>query len=193
MKGRKAIVITGTPGTGKSSVAKIVAERLHLKLHSLNKIAEESGSLSGKDPGRDAIVINAGQLRKALGRLLKDGGDDVVFEGHFGELVPKGFVKAAVVLRTHPLVLKERLGKRGYSAEKVKENAEAELLDACLIAAVEAFGEDAVREVDTTSLNPMDAAEEVVSAIRGRGGLPAGSISWVTRLEGEGHLRDLIP
>jgi adenylate kinase len=193
MKRENAVVITGTPGTGKSSVAEVVAKRLGAKLISLNIIAAESGALSTKDLARDTTLIKTGQLRKALNKLLKEGEEDVVVEGHFGELVPKAHVRMAVVLRTNPLVLRDRLRKRGYSAEKVKENVEAELLDACLIAAVEAFGEDAVREVDTTEMTPEDAAEQVLAAIDGRRSLPAGSVSWVNRLEDEGHLRDLIP
>jgi adenylate kinase len=132
-------------------------------------------------------------LKKALKNVLEESTGEVVVEGHFGELVPKVYVKMAIVLRTNPLVLRDRLRKRGYPAKKVKENVEAELLDACLIAAVEAFGEMVVCEVDTTEITPEDAAEHVLAAIHGRGGLPVGSISWVTRLEGEGHLRDLIP
>lgn len=193
MKRQNAVVITGTPGTGKTSVAEVVAEKLGAKLVSLNLIAAESGALSTKDYVRDTMLIKTGQLRKALNRLLKESEKDMVVEGHFGELVPKAHVRMAIVLRTNPLVLKDRLRKRGYPAEKVKENIEAELLDACLISAVEAFGEGVVREVDTTEMTPEDAAEQVLLAIDGKGGLPAGSISWVTRLEGEGRLRDLIP
>jgi adenylate kinase len=189
---KKAIVITGTPGTGKSSVAEIVAEKLNIRLLSLNQIAAESGALSTKDWGRDTTPIKMGALRKALVKRLGEGGGAVV-EGHFSEVVPKGYVRIVIVLRTDPLVLKERLKQRGYAAEKVKENVEAELLDACLIEAIEAFGKEMVREVDTTSTSSEDASEQVLAAIEGRGGLPAGSISWVSRLEDAGRLRDLIP
>jgi adenylate kinase len=189
---KNAVVITGTPGTGKSSVAGIVAERLGVKLLSLNIVAAESGALETKDRIRDSTLVKTGTLRKALRKILEERDGRAVVEGHFGELVPGGHVKVAIVLRANPFVLKERLSKRGYSAEKVKENVEAELVDACLIASVEAFGEDAVREVDTTGLTPQEAAEEVLRAIGGSGGLPAGSVNWVTKLEGEERLLELI-
>jgi len=192
MKRKRAIVITGTPGTGKSSVAELVASRIGARLLSLNIVAAESGALYAKDLARDSTLIRTGVVRKAINKILDEEERDVVVEGHFGELVPKAHVKMAIVLRSNPFMLRERLRKRGYSAEKVNENVEAELLDACLIAAVETFGEDIVREVDTTTLTPEGAAEEVLMAIDGRGGLPAGSVSWVTRLEGEGRLRELI-
>lgn len=193
MKEPAVIVITGTPGTGKSSVAGIVAARLGARLVSLNEVAVEAGALAAVDRGRDSRLIKVGQLRKALNSLLKEAVGQVVFEGHFGELVPKAHVKKAIVLRTNPLVLGERLRARGYPPEKVKENVEAELLDSCLIAAVEAFGEDAVREVDTTSVSPGEAAELVLKAVEGKGGLFPGSTSWITLLESEGRLRELIP
>ncbi len=192
MKKKRAIVITGSPGTGKSSVAELVAARLCAKLLSLNLVAAEAGALSTKDSARGSTLVKEGILRRALGKILGEKDGIVVIEGHFGELVPKEYVKIAVVLRSNPFILGERLGKRGYSVEKVKENVEAELLDACLIAAVEAFGKEAVREVDTSELTPEETAEDVLGAIKGRGGLPAGSVNWVTRLEGEGRLRELI-
>jgi adenylate kinase len=192
MKKKRVIVITGTPGTGKSSVAELVADRIGGKLLSLNLVAAESGALYAKDTIRDSKIVRTGALRKALNKILGEAEGEVVVEGHFGELVPKAHVKIAIVLRSNPFVLRERLSKRGYPAEKVNENVEAELLDACLIAAVEAFGEDTVREVDTTTLTSDEAAEEVLLAIEGRGGLPAGSVSWVTRLESEGRLLELI-
>jgi adenylate kinase len=192
MKRKRAIVITGTPGTGKSSVAELVAKRIGARVLSLNIVAAESGALYAKDSARDSTLVRTGVVRKALNKILSEEGGHVVVEGHFGELVPKAHVKMAIVLRLNPLVLRERLSKRGYSTEKVNENVEAELLDACLIAAMEAFGEGVVREVDTTTLTPEGVAEEILMAIDGRGGRPAGSVSWITRLESEGRLRELI-
>lgn len=192
MRSKRAIVITGTPGTGKSSVAEAVAKKTGAKVVNLNVVAAESGALGGNDDARGSRIVRTGVLRRALGGMLGDGKGDVVVEGHFGEIVPKGHVKVAIVLRTNPFVLRERLSGRGYSADKIGENVEAELLDACLIAAVEAFGEENVKEVDTTSLTPEEAADEVIRAVRGAGGLSAGSISWVTQLESEGRLRELI-
>ena len=192
MKKKNAIVITGTPGTGKSSVAEIVAEKMGAKLFSLNIVAAESGALCAKDSATDSRLVRTSVLRKALSKVLGEVDGEAVVEGHFGELVPKAHVSMAIVLRSNPFTLKERLSKRGYSVEKVNENVEAELLDSCLIAAVESFGDGSVREIDTTELTPEEAAEEALLAISGKGGLPAGSLSWVTRLEGEGRLLELI-
>lgn len=186
------MVITGTPGVGKTAVAKRLAEKMGVRLIELNLLAREAGGVEGKDPQRGTDIIKPRVVRSALRRILKESGEMVIVEGHYGELVPPEFVKVAIVLRTNPLSLTERLKGRGYPEAKVKENVEAELLDYCLIKAVEAYGEGRVVEVDTTELDTEGAVKEGEGIIRGEGGLPAGSINWIARLEREGTIKDLI-
>ena len=186
------MVITGTPGVGKTAVAKRLAEKLGVRLIELNLLAEEVGGIEGKDPERETEIIKPRVVRSALRKILKESGGTVIIEGHYGELVPPEFVMVAIVLRTNPLTLAERLKRRGYPEGKIKENAEAELLDCCLINAVEVYGEGRVAEVDTTELDAEGAVKEVEGIIHGEGGLPAGSINWIARLEREGKIKDLI-
>jgi adenylate kinase len=186
------VVITGTPGVGKTAVAKRLAEKMGVRLIDLNLLAREVGAISGKDLERETKIIKPRVLKSALRKILKESEETVIIEGHYGELVPQEFVKVAIVLRTNPLMLRERLKKRGYPEAKVKENVEAELLDYCLINAVEAFGEGRVAEIDTTELDAEGAVREGEGIIRGEGGLPAGSINWIAKLEREGTIKDLI-
>ena len=64
---------------------------------------------------------------------------NAVLEGHlaceFG--LPADFV---FITRTHPTTLEKRLRARGYSEQKVEENAMAELLDYCEICVRENYG-----------------------------------------------------
>lgn len=190
MAGGEAIVITGTPGVGKTEVAKMLSRETGRKLIELNALAKEPGGIKGRDIARETSIVDVAAVRRALRKALK-GNQNVIIEGHFAEIVPGAFVKATIVLRCNPLVLKERLIGRGYPDSKVKENVEAELLDSCLIAAVKSFG-DRVREIDTTGREVSDVAKEAERVLRGKGGLLAGSVNWISVLEIEGRLQDLI-
>jgi adenylate kinase len=190
MAGGEAIVITGTPGVGKTEVAKMLSGETGRKLIELNTLAKEAGGIKRRDSARGADIVDVAVIRRALRKVLK-GDQNVIIEGHFAEIVPGEFVKVAIVLRCNPFILKERLVKRGYPDSKVTENVEAELLDSCLIAAVKSFG-DRVREIDTTGMEVTDVAKEAERAFRGKGGMLAGSVNWISVLEIEGRLQDLI-
>ena len=189
---RNVVLITGTPGVGKSTVAKGIAERTGFRLIQLNLLAEEVGGIGSMDPERETQIIKPRVIRRALRKILRKSEGTVIVEGHYGELVPSEFVRVAVVLRTDPLKLRKRLRSRGYPEAKVKENVEAELLDCCLIGAVEAYGEGRVVELDMTESDTDGAVREVESIIRGKGGKPPGSINWIAKLEGEGKIKELL-
>lgn len=122
------IGITGTPGTGKSSVAKVLAtmlgfERIEcttfVKMHKL-------GTKKGKE-----IEVPIPRLKKALDKELKMH-KNVVVEGHLLCEMPLA-LDMIFVIRCAPTILVKRLGKRKYSKKKIHENLECELLDYCTI------------------------------------------------------------
>ncbi|MCS7098549.1 MAG: adenylate kinase family protein [Candidatus Methanomethyliaceae archaeon] len=185
------IVITGTPGVGKTTIARALSEKLGLKLMELNKLAKDIGAINGMDERREAQIINEGKIRRELEKILsKDYG--YVIEGHWGEIVPKKFVDYVIVIRTHPLVLMERLRKRGYSEGKIRENAQSELLDYCLIKSVEAFGEERVFEYDNTKGDLEEVIREIIKMIEEGVGPKPGSINWIEILEREGKIKEIL-
>jgi adenylate kinase len=169
-----------------------MSEKTSFRLIQLNLLAKEVKGISGEDYKRQTQIIKPGVIRRELRKILKKSEGTVIVEGHYGEIVPSEFVKLAIVLRTNPLKIRERLRKRGYSEAKVKENVEAELLDYCLINALESFGKERVAEIDTTDLDTGEAVREVEDIIGGKGGRSPGSINWIAKLESEGKIKDLI-
>lgn len=188
---KNAIVITGTPGVGKTTVARELAKTDGYRLIELNSIAKEVGALAGQDPDRGAAIIDETKLKRELARVLKSEGAKFIIEGHYGEIVPPKFVERVVVIRLDPRILRLRLIERGYPPSKVNENVQAEILDSCLVNAVEVFGEGIVLEVDATGLDFPQLLMSVREAVSGRG-LPPGSVNWLTRLQKEGVLHDFL-
>lgn len=108
------IAITGTPGTGKTTLCSSAND---WSVHSVSQLALAAG-LAGEVEADGAAPIDVEALAQTE---LPDG----LIDGHLSHLLP---VDAIVVLRCHPDVLRSRLEDREYTEEKVEENVEAELL-----------------------------------------------------------------
>lgn len=109
------VAISGSPGSGKSSVAKALAESLGLRYVSIGrifrKVAEELGvdfvelhKIAERDPAID-IMVDSIALEEA-----KRG--DVVIEGHLAAWIVKGMAQVRVYLKADPRVRAERIAKR---------------------------------------------------------------------------------
>jgi len=175
--------ITGTPGTGKKSIAPIVAKRLGTECLSLNEIARSYGLMTKS---------GAVDTQKLLARLKEDFSRNAVVFGHLlPYAVPPSALSKVVVLRCEPGVLKERLRLRGYSPSKIIENVEAELIGVVSSDAFDVYGAAKTREVDTTNSSPTEAASAVteVAASRRR---DAPRIDWTLDYDSGAKLRLLL-
>ncbi|HEY9246306.1 MAG TPA: adenylate kinase family protein [Candidatus Methanoperedens sp.] len=177
------LALTGTPGTGKTTVCGIINEK-YCKLFciiDLNKLVLNEGLHSGKDKERDSYIADLEKLQKRVKELISKSHDrDIIMEGHLSHFLP---ADAVIVLRAHPGALRKRLGKRNYSSRKIKENEDAEALDVILVESVERS--DKVFEIDTTDMAPLLVVEAIISIMESlkKGIIPEdflpGKISWI--------------
>lgn len=138
------LVITGTPGTGKTTVAKAIAARLGVTLAEANEVARRRKCF--KKGSRSEVDL--GKLEKALRKELH-GLKGFVAEGHLLCDV-KLACDACVVLRCNPRVLRKRLKARGYDRKKLADNLLCEALDYCLLKAEACYPAGRVVQVDAT-------------------------------------------
>jgi len=185
-----AILIGGTPGTGKTMVAKVLGSKLQIDVVSLGELADKSGCISAQDKARDTGIIDEDCLVDALVNLVDDKGKRILIEGHYIDLVPSGSVQWVFILRTHPQTLRERLVERDYKDEKVKENVEAEVLGVCQLDALDAFGEDRVLEIDTSEMTPPDVVLKIEQLISEEAAPTR--IDWMVTLEKQGRLSEFL-
>jgi len=139
------IALTGTPGTGKTAVARILRS-LGENVLDLNDIAFSNGLLGPYDRRRRTREVDLKGLRRLIGRI-HPGKGRLFLEGHYSHLLP---VDRAVVLRCAPATLRRRLSRRGYPRSKVRENSLAEALDEITVEAVARLGKGRVIEIETT-------------------------------------------
>ncbi|QDA32379.1 kinase [Thermococcus indicus] len=145
------IAVTGTPGVGKTTVSRLLSEKLGYEYVGVKEFAREKGI--GEMVG-DELEIDVDELAEAM--LREFHGRDVVIDGHLSHFVPADVV---IVLRADPRLVAERLMERGYSREKLAENVEAELVDVILVEALEE--NENVLEIDTTGKTPGEVVEEI--------------------------------
>lgn len=125
------IGITGTAGVGKSLFAgKVARDFSGISVIELNDIAKKYDLFFGSDKFGTKIVKISALNSKIEGLLNEHKNENLVLVGH---LLPELSIKldCVFVVRAKLDALIERLEKRGYAVEKIRENIIAEALDYC--------------------------------------------------------------
>ena len=167
------VAITGTPGTGKTSVSALLRERGHDVLD-MTQYIKDNGLREEYDAERDTYDVDVERLNDCLADY-----DNIIFEGHLAHFMD---VDSVIVLRCRPDVMKGRLEARGYSEEKVRENIQAEVLDVILFEAVESG--IPTFSVDTSHGIVERTADEIEDVMKGDviGHMPE-DISWAEEMD----------
>ena len=150
------ISITGTPGTGKTAVAKALAKKLGWKLINLNDLAKEKKLYLGYDRSRRSRIVNIKGLTQEVRKIAKKEGD-LILDSHYSHDMPCNLI---VILRANPRELRERMARKGWPKKKIEENIEAEIMEIVKSEALEAASQ--VLEIDTTGKKPERIAEQIV-------------------------------
>lgn len=145
------IAITGTPGTGKTKTAKILASLLDAKLISINQLIENGKLKYTYDKKRKTKETTTIQLKKAVSQEIEKGKVNIL-EGHLSHLVKADYI---FIFRTNPKELEKRFKKRAWAKSKIRENVIAEFIDEITI---EAGIRKNVFEIDTSKMKPIKTA-----------------------------------
>ncbi len=163
------MLITGTPGTGKTAVSELLAKNTGADVLKISDFATDDVTEGMEGETR---IVNIEKLeRKIKGHIS----GSAIIDGHLSHAMHLGDL--VVVLRTDPRVLERRLEEKGFDREKIRENLEAEALDVCLVESLERH--ENVFEIDTTDKRPEEVADDILKIIDGRGEeFGPGKIDW---------------
>jgi adenylate kinase len=199
------LVITGNPGVGKHTSARIVARMLKAEIIDINKAALDGDAvLERTSKGIEVDIKKAGKIvadmlarskemekhkKRAGGRSRSSssaGDGTVVIVGHLAPYVVKpADIDMVAVLRRSPRKLEETLLERKYIREKINENVSAEILGISLYDSIKAFGKRKVAEFDTSGKSPEQTAEEIVATLQKEKPRHSGSIDWLAVISEE--------
>jgi adenylate kinase len=177
------ILITGTPGVGKTVLARNLSRKSGFKLVELGQLVRKERLYTRFDRAGKTYIVDEGKLRKRLEALSRSS-ERIVLPTHLiGRFLPKASVKMALVLRLDPVVLYRRLRARRWTKRKAWENTEAEILDVCLQESRLLVGPRKVYEIDTTRKSAASVCREALQALsRGRTGR-SGVVNWLARYD----------
>ena len=145
------IIVTGTPGTGKTTLAKKLSKKLDFHYLDANEIIKEYDISEGYDKKRDTNIIDTKKLNLALIKEInnhKKIENGIIIDSHLSHYLPRRHVDVCIVTKCDLKELENRLRNKKYSKSKIRENMDAEIFDICLSEAKERGHK--VLVVDTT-------------------------------------------
>ncbi len=152
------VAISGTPGTGKTAVCEKLKKDGY-KVVDLNELAYDTNSVLGVDPERDVDIVDTDAVRE---RVREFKNDLVFLDGHFSHLMD---VDVSIILRCNPDELRRRLEAKKWKENKIRENVEAEAVDAITVESTESDAQ--TLEIDTTHRTVDQTAKAILKILNG--------------------------
>lgn len=128
------ISISGSVGSGKTTISKELSKKLNYKLINLNELAqkyklEEIEKLQTFD-------FDLNKLLEELEEKIKIE-KNLILEGHFAHFINPKLIDYLFVINRDLKDLKQVYVQRKYNEEKIKDNLEVEAMNICFYEALE--------------------------------------------------------
>ncbi|KAI9826871.1 MAG: factor activating pos9 [Thelocarpon impressellum] len=152
------IIVTGTPGVGKTSHCELLAQSSDLRHLSINQVVKDRGCHEGWDDEYKSWIVDEDKLLDSIEDEVKRGG--YIIDWHACDLFPKSWIDLVVVLRTDSTLLYDRLASRGYASEKLEENMDSEIMQVLLEEARGSYDEEIVVELRSNDAEDIEGNVE---------------------------------
>ncbi|XP_056448056.1 adenylate kinase isoenzyme 6 isoform X2 [Gadus macrocephalus] len=171
---RPNILLTGTPGVGKTTLGKELAQRTGLTYINIGDLAQEEVSVvvsghrldvpspprpgqlfDGFDDDYQCPVLDEDRVVDELEEKMVDGG--VIVDYHGCDFFPERWFHIVFVLRTDNTNLYSRLESRGYTGKKLQDNVQCEIFQTIYEEAMEAYKEDLVHQLPSNKPEDLES------------------------------------
>jgi adenylate kinase len=144
------ITITGTPGVGKTYLAKKLAKNTGARYFDLNAFIKKNKLYDAYDKKDKTYDVDVKKLKKSMKEILKKYvekmtlnaktmntlspfikkyGNTVLIDSHLSHYIPSNM---CIVVKSDIKNISQRLKKRKYSKKKIDDNIQSEIFDICL-------------------------------------------------------------
>jgi adenylate kinase len=191
----KIIIISGTPGCGKTSVANELSKLIDAKIMSLNELAVSDDFSFEYDKERRTYIVDfkifLPYILKKIKIIKLADPKFLIIESHFSDIIPKKYIDYIFILRCDPDELAKRLKKKNFDSKKITENVQSEILGNCVNYFVQKKIKSPIYEIDTSNLNIELIAKTINDIIFAKLNVEnyhLGKIDWLEKLFQEDRL-----
>ena len=179
-------IITGNPGTGKHTIAKLIAKKTSLEVIDINRVAIDM-KVFRKSNG--ILDVDTRKLKKIID---KQASENAILVGHLAPYVvsPKN-VQVAVVLRKSPYKLQSIYKRRKYKNKKSLENLGSEILGIVYYDTIHEFGREKTFQVDTSDRSIFHTVKKIESIFKGT--KKDDKIDWLQMVLKKGDMQKFFP
>ncbi|KAL8781997.1 MAG: hypothetical protein Q9194_000009 [Teloschistes cf. exilis] len=148
------IIVTGTPGVGKTTLCESLTLSTNLKHLAINGVVKERNCHHEWDEQLKSWIVDEDKLLDAIEDEVKQGG--YLIDWHACDPFPESWIDLVVVLRSDSATLYDRLKSRNYSERKLQENLDAEIMEVSINEARDAFDAEIVIELLSNTTGDME-------------------------------------
>ena len=192
------VVITGTPGVGKHTVAESLSTIMgKIPILDINRIILSENLLTASSPenNNNNNEVDIQKSYEFLTLLLsKDEFQNSIIVGHLAPYVINSqLVDFIVILRRSPYELKKIYQKRCYSDSKARANINAEILGILSYDASKNFEFSKLSELENSSnLIPSSVAQSIYDMCLNAKSRSFGFIDWISLIQSDSEMLKYI-
>jgi adenylate kinase len=191
----KIIIISGTPGCGKTSVAHELSKLIDTRIISLSELAVTDDFSFEYDKERKTYIVDfkifLPYILKKIKIIKMNPSQFLIIESHFSDIIPNKYIDYIFILRCDPDELAKRLQKKNFDLDKITENVQSEILGNCVNYLVQKKIKKPIYEIDTTNLNIESVTKTINDIIFAKVDVEnyhLGKIDWLEKLFQEDRL-----
>jgi adenylate kinase len=190
------IIITGTPGVGKHTIAESLSNLLdNTSILDINKIIFSENLLSTSSNEDEGLEVDINRTRHYFSSILcEENIQNSIIIGHLAPyVIDSKLIDLVIILRRSPYELKKIYEERSYSSSKTMDNMNAEILGIISYDSSKAFEFSKLSEL-TNSINvlPSLSAQKIITMSSNEKLRSFGEVDWLSLVQTDPNMLEYL-